>query len=90
MQQIKIPIEGKINVGTLPKYVQTGEILNIVQSELYLCVQLGKIEKLSPPEDRDSYNAFMIVEWSGQIKKTKTIYGTISPDFREVSSYIFV
>ncbi len=42
-----------------------------------MCCTIGKVEKLPEPDERDSYNSFIILEFGGQYERTKTIYDSI-------------
>jgi hypothetical protein len=56
----------------------------ISSSQIYLCVSIGRVEKLLAPVDRDTYNTYVDVDWGGTLKKTRTLFETVQPNFNEV------
>ncbi len=43
---------------------------------------------MNPPIDRENYNVFIEIEWNS-IKRTKTLYETLAPNFNEVLYFQF-
>ena len=80
---VMVQIQGRINLGAIPRYRQRGEITMLRSNNFYLGISVLNADKIQPPETRAVVNTFVAVEWGGQIKKSATIPDNYKPSFNE-------
>lgn len=86
-EAIIVEVEGRINVGNIPRYRQRGEIAELRADRQYLIVNLLKIEKIQAPENAAMVNTFVTIEWGGQMKRTATIKDNYNPLYNQMFAF---
>ena len=86
-ESIIVDVEGRVDVGAIPKYRQRGELTELRSDKQYLLVNLLKVEKINPPESVATPNTFVTIEWGGQIKRTATINDSYQPVFNQLFAF---
>jgi hypothetical protein len=76
-------LEGRITIEEKPKFTQRGDFMIMRSYSKYLCINVGKIENLIPPENIGIVNTFVTVHWGNQKSATRTILDNYSPTFNE-------
>lgn len=76
-------LEGRVTIPEKPKYFQKGDSLILRAGGRYLCVQVGKLENIHPPETIGMVNSFVTVHWGNQRNSTRTVMDDFSPTFNE-------
>ena len=79
-------IQGVVNLGALPRYRQTGNLLSYKKGDRFLVVQLGKIANMDVFDDYGQYTYYATMEWGGMIKTSRKVRET-PPTFNQLFYY---
>jgi hypothetical protein len=75
--------KGRVQIMSMPKYRQLGEVMHLSSKEQYLCVKVLRIDNLLKSTEYGVVNSFLTCEWGNQVRTSSTCYDSVKPIYNE-------